>query len=106
MALTHFAIESAKPKAKPYKLSDGDGLHLFVQPNGSKWWRFRYQFDRREKMLSFGTFPDISLASARDKRTAARKLVAEGIDPSEQRKTDKIVAAIAANNSFGMAVQD
>ncbi|HEY9713625.1 MAG TPA: Arm DNA-binding domain-containing protein [Chroococcales cyanobacterium] len=54
MALNALAIENAKPKEKPYKLSDGDGLHLSVQPNGSKWWRFRYQFDRKEKMLSLG----------------------------------------------------
>lgn len=106
MALSPFAFDRAKPKQKPYKLSDGDGLYLFVQPNGSKWWRFRYQFDRREKMLSFGTYPEVSLASARDKRAAARKLVAEGIDPSVQRKADKVTAAIAANNTFAAAAQD
>ena len=106
MALSPFAIDRAKPKTKPYKLSDGDGLYLFVQPNGSKWWRFRYQFDRKEKMLSLGTYPEVSLASARDKRADARQLAAAGIDPSEQRKADKMAAAIAANNTFGAAAQD
>lgn len=106
MALSAFAIDRAKPKQKPYKLSDGDGLYLFVQPNGSKWWRFRYQFDRKEKMLSFGTYPEVSLVAARDKRAAARKLVVEGKDPSVQRKEDKAAAAIAATNTFGAAVKD
>jgi hypothetical protein len=80
MGLTLFAMQNAKPKERPYKLSDGEGLHLFVQPNGSKWWRFRYQFDRKEKMLSLGTFPEVSLAAARDKRNDARPcLEFEGI---------------------------
>ena len=86
MALTLFALQNAKPKEKPYKLSDGEGLHLLVQPNGSKWWRFRYQFAGKEKMLSLGTFPEVTLASARTKRNEARSLVAEGIDPSQQRR--------------------
>jgi len=106
MALTHFAIESAKPKDKPYKLSDGEGLHLLIQPSGAKWWRFRYQFDRKEKMLSLGTFPDVSLAQARERRNDARKLVAEGIDPSVQRKADKVAAAVAADNTFGAVAAD
>jgi integrase len=74
MALTLFAIQNAKPKEKPYKLSDGEGLHLLVQPNGSKLWRFRYQFALKEKMLSLGTFPEVSLASARTKRNEAHRL--------------------------------
>jgi hypothetical protein len=90
MALTLFAIQNAKPKEKPHKLSDGNGLHLLVETNGSRLWRFRYQFDRKEKMLSLGAFPEVSLASARTKRDDARKLVAEGIDPSQQKRLDKI----------------
>lgn len=77
-----------------------------MQPDGSKWWRFRYQFDRKEKMLSFGTNLEVSLASARDKRAGARTLIAKGIDPSEQRKADKLAAEIAANNTFAAAAQD
>src|SRR5271155_3725228 len=92
MTLTALALQNAKPKAKTYKLSDGDGLHLWVEPHGSKLWRFRYHFDSKEKMISFGSFPEVSLASAREKRDAARKLIAKGIDPSYQKKLDKIVA--------------
>ncbi len=63
MALTLFAIQNAKPKGKPYKLSDGGGLHLLVQPGGSKLWRFRYRFGGKENMLALGSFPEVSLAS-------------------------------------------
>src|SRR5947209_8956945 len=106
MALTLFAIQNAKPKEKPYKLSDGEGLHLLVQSNGSKWWRFRYQFAGKEKMLSFGTYPEVSLASARTQRNEARTLVAEGTNPSQQRKTEKVAAATAAENTFGAIAAD
>ena len=93
MALTRFAIDKAAPKSKPFKLSDGDGLHLLVQPNGSKLWRFRYRFAGRENMLTFGAFPTISLATARTKRDEARRLLADGSDPAVKRKLDKIAAA-------------
>jgi|HubBroStandDraft_2_1064218.scaffolds.fasta_scaffold22453_3 hypothetical protein len=73
--LTVFAIEKAWHQAKSYKLSDGNGLHLLVEPNGSKLWRFRYHFDRNEKMLFLGRYPDVSLAAARAKRDDARKLI-------------------------------
>ncbi|MCK1744479.1 integrase arm-type DNA-binding domain-containing protein [Bradyrhizobium sp. 139] len=106
MALTLFALQNAKPKSKPYKLSDGEGLHLLIQPNGSKWWRFRYQFSGKEKMLSLGTFPEVSLAAAREKRRDARKLVADDIDPSLHRKEEKIAATVAASNTFGLLVEE
>jgi integrase len=100
------SIDKAKPRDKPYKLSDGGGLHLLIEPTGSKLWRFRYQFGRKEKMLSFGRFPDVSLASARARRDDARKLLAEGIDPSQQKKLDKIAAKTAANNTFGALAEE
>ena len=106
MALTLFAVQNAGPKEKPYTLSDGDGLHLFVRPNGSKWWRFRYQFGGKEKMLSLGTYPEVSLATARTKRNEARSLVADGIDPSQKRRTDKLVAETAARNTFRAVSED
>jgi integrase len=106
MALTSFAVQNAAPKEKPYKLSDGGGLHLLVQPNGSRLWRFRYRHAGKENMLALGSFPEISLASARSKRDHARKLVAEGIDPSQQKKIDKIAAATAANNTFGAVAEE
>jgi len=104
--LTVFAIEKARPRAKPYKLSDGNGLHLLVEPNGSKLWRFRYHYDRKEKMMSLGSFPEVSLASARTKRDEARKLVAAGTDPLQQKLLDKIAAAASAKNTFGAIVED
>jgi integrase len=89
MALSDVKCRNAKPKAKPYKLSDEYGLYLLVNTNGSRWWRFRYTFSGKEKSLSFGVYPDTTLEAARDKRTAARKLIAEGIDPSIARKEKK-----------------
>ena len=103
--LTALAIENAKPRDKPYKLSDGNGLHLLIA-GSSKLWRFRYQFDRKERMISFGAFPEISLAAARSKCLEARKLLADGKDPSQQRKLDKLTAATAANNTFGAIAQE
>lgn len=101
MALTHTAVLNAQKKDAAYRLSDGDGLHLLVQPSGSKLWRFRYRYMNKENMLALGSFPEILLAAARDKRDDAKKLLASGIDPSTQRKLDKIAAAVAAANTFG-----
>jgi integrase len=101
MVLTLFAIQKAKPRDKLYKLADGNGLFLLINPNGKKQWRFRYRFAGKENMLAFGTFPEISLASARKKRDEARSLVAEGIEPSLKRKADKIAAANASRNTLG-----
>jgi integrase len=101
MPLTQFAIVNAAPKDKPYKLADGGGLHLLIQPNGSKLWRLRYRFNSQENMLAFGTFPSTSLANARTKRNEARSLLASGMNPSVKRKLDKIAAATAARNTFG-----
>ena len=100
MLLSSFSVEKAKPREKPYMLSDGNGLHLLVNPNASKLWRFRYRFDGKQKMIGLGSYPDVSLAIARDKRGEARKLVASGIDPSQKRKDDRRIAAVAAANTF------
>ena len=70
--LTDKAIQAAKPKARPYKLADGEGLTLLVKPTGSKLWRFRYRHEGREKMLGFGSYPDTSAKRARDKRDQAK----------------------------------
>src|SRR5580693_2826576 len=106
MFLTSLAIQNARPRQKPYKLADGDGLHLLVQPNGKKLWRLRYRFAGKENMLALGSLGAVSLATARSKREAARKLLAEGIDPSHQRKHDKRIASIAARNTFEAIVEE
>lgn len=100
MALTATAIQKAKPTDKPRKLTDGGGLYLLLNPNGSRWWRWDYRFEGRRKTLSMGTFPDTGLAEAREKRTEARKLLAAAIDPGIQRKAHKTARAEAAANSF------
>lgn len=89
MALTDDKVRAAKPLDKSYKLTDGDGMHLMVHTNGSKYWRLQYRFGGKQKMLALGVYPDISLAEAREKRDAARKLIANGFDPSEKRKEVK-----------------
>jgi len=91
--LTETKIRAAKPRQKPYKLSDGKGLHLAVDPSGGRWWRLRYRFEGREKMLSLGTYPEVGLALARERRDDARKLVAQGTDPSAARKAEKAATA-------------
>ncbi|HEY0197813.1 MAG TPA: integrase arm-type DNA-binding domain-containing protein [Rhodanobacter sp.] len=90
MLLSESAIRDINPVDKLRKLADGGGLYLFLNPNGSRWWRFRYRFDGKEKMLSMGVYPETTLEDARDKCTEARKLLAEGIDPSAQRKATKV----------------
>ncbi len=87
--LTDAHIRGAKPREKSYKVADGFGLTLLVNPDGSKFWRFRYRFAGAEKSLSFGRYGDVSLADARDRRDAARKQLAAGKDPSEERQREK-----------------
>jgi len=87
--LTDKAIRNAKPAAKPYKMADGSGMYLLVNPNGGKWWRLKYRFSGKENSLSLGTYPDTSLKQARERRDAARKQIEAGIDPSAHRKIEK-----------------
>ncbi|MEE9910232.1 MAG: integrase arm-type DNA-binding domain-containing protein [Deltaproteobacteria bacterium] len=87
--LSDMKVRTAKPKNKPYKLSDNDGLYLLVTEKGGKWWRFKYRFEGKEKLLSLGTYPEISLADARQRRDEARKQVAKSIDPGAVRKSQK-----------------
>lgn len=106
MALSEFAIRNAKPREKPYRLADSEGLHLFVQPHGSKSWQMRYRFQGKENVLSFGKYPLVTLAEARRKRDEARKLLADDVDPAAQRKLDKIAAANAARQTFGLIAEE
>lgn len=89
MSLSEMKVRNAKPKEKFYKLADGDGLHLYVTEKGSKLWRFRYRFGRKEKLLSLGIYPEISLVDARQRRDEARRQLAHGIDPGALRKAQK-----------------
>lgn len=100
MALTDTAIRKIKAGEKPVRFFDGGGLYLQVSPAGAKLWRFKYRFDGKEKLLALGVYPDVTLASARQKRDNARKMLAEGIDPGEKRKAAKATRAGLAANTF------
>jgi len=89
MPLTDTQVRTARMLDRPYKLSDGRGLYLLVNPNGSRLWRFRYRLAGVEKLLALGNYPDTSLQRARMKRDAARTLLADGGDPSAKRKAEK-----------------
>jgi hypothetical protein len=80
--LSDAKIRSLKPREKAYKVSDDRGLYLLVNPNGSRWWRFKYYFGGKERGISLGVYPDVPLKYAREQREEARQLVARGIDPS------------------------
>jgi integrase len=99
-------IETAKPKEKPYSIAIGEGLILLINPSGSKWWRFRYRHLGKAKMLSLGVYPDVGLADAKQARDEARKLVAQGIDPSEKRKEAKVVAKLENATTFKAVAEE
>ncbi|WMY73738.1 integrase arm-type DNA-binding domain-containing protein [Buttiauxella selenatireducens] len=91
MALTDTKIRAAKPLAKSYKITYAQGLYLLVTSSGSRLWYFRYRFNGNESRLALGTYPQVTLAQAREKRDAARKLLASGLNPTQQRPPEKIV---------------
>lgn len=100
MALSATAVSHAKGKEKSYKLADTAGLYLLVNPQGHRYWRFNYRFEGKFKTLAFGVFPDVSLADAREKRDAARKVLAAGEDPVERRENEKREAKLIAGETF------
>lgn len=106
MALSEFAVRKAKPRAKPYKLFDGGGLFLHVQPSGSKLWRLKYRFNGKEKLLSYGPYPAVSIADARSKRDNTKRLLAAGSDPAVEKRLDKIAAQTAARQTFGLVADE
>lgn len=106
MSLTDLAVRRAKPREKAYKLADAGGLHLVVNPNGSKLWRLKYRFAQKEKLLAFGPYPLVSIIEARNKREVAKKQLLNGIDPSSQRKAEKLAALVDARTTFGVLAEE
>lgn len=100
MPLTDAAARQAKPGTSPTKLSDGHGLYLLVNPSGSKLWRWKYRHLGKEKLMPLGQYPLVTLAQARQARDDARRLLAQGVDPMEERKLAKVAAKAAADDSF------
>lgn len=100
MKLTARQVSTAKPQDKPYKLSDGGGMYLLVNPNGSRYWRLKYRYAGKEKLLALGVYPDVTLADARDKRNEAKRVIAAGSDPSDVKQAIKNAKALAMQNSF------
>lgn len=100
MKLTARQVDTSKPKDKPYKLSDGGGLYLLVNPNGSRYWRLKYRIAGKEKLLALGVYPDITLAEARQKRADAKKVLAAGGDPGQEKQEEKQAKEQAVANSF------
>lgn len=106
--LTDTAIRKAKPGAKPAKLADGGGLYLLLRPDGARWWRWDYRrpVTGKRNTLSLGTYPETGLAEARARHAEARKALAAGIDPGEQRKAEKAAGLERAGNSFEVVARE
>ena len=100
MPLTDIQLRQLKPRDKDYKSADGGGLYIHVSKTGSRLWRMRYRFDRREKLLAFGAYPAISLARARELRAEAKALLAEGIDPGAHAKAEKAAQDALTEHTF------
>ncbi len=106
MALTDTAIRNARPKEKPYKVADSQGLYLLVNPRGSKLWRIKYRMDGVERKLALGPYPEITLAEARAARDAARRQLAHAVDPNAAKRQARIEASVRASNSFATVAEE
>ncbi|PJK31343.1 tyrosine-type recombinase/integrase [Minwuia thermotolerans] len=100
MPLTDAKLRNARPAEKPTKISDGGGLHLLITPKGSKLWRLAYRFAGKQKTLAIGAYPAVSLDAARTARHDAKRLLAEGMDPADQKRAEKLRARNGAENTF------
>ena len=98
--LSRLLIDKTKPGSKTIRLWDGRGMYLEISPKGGKWWRLKYWFGGRERRMSLGIYPDVGLADARENREEARRKVAAGIDPGEQRKAAKVALVEGTENTF------
>lgn len=110
MPLTDKACKAAKPNPlpskTPKKLADGEGLYLFVMPNGAKYWRLLYRFHGKQKTYALGVYPEVTLKEAREKKYKVRKMLAQGLDPSIERKKEKTLALKSAANTFEAVARD
>jgi integrase len=106
MALTDPAVKNAKPAEKPYKLADGNGMYLLVSPAGAKYWRLKYRYSGKEKVLALGVYPKVTLRDARRRREEARDRLAQGVDPGAARKAGKREARLSASNTFEAVARD
>lgn len=104
--LTDMSIKKAKPEAKPYKMTDGAGLYLLVEPKGSKYWRMAYRFAGKQKTLAIGVYPDVSLADARGRCHEARKLLANNVDPSAAKQAQKEATFTQTDNNFEVIARE
>lgn len=100
MGLTNTAIKKIRPESRTRRYFDERGLYLEVSPKGGKWWRLKYRFDQKEKRISLGTYPEVSLKDARNRRDESRILISQNIDPSARRKAEKSARLQAVSNSF------
>lgn len=100
MALTDTEIKRSKPSNTPYKLADTHGLYLLVKPNGGRLWRWKYRFDGKEKLMALGTYPELSLAEARERHATGRKQLVNGIDPMAERKAEKTAVIVETEHTF------
>jgi len=106
MPITDTAIRGKKPREKPFKLSDSGGLYLLVQPNGARWWRLKYRYGSRERLLSLGVYPAVGLKEARAARDDAKRLLRDGVDPSAVRKAKKAAHTDAVEGSFEVIARE
>jgi len=104
--LTDIRIKNAKPKKGVYRISDGKGLNLIIRSNGTKAWHMRYTYNGKENTISFGEYPTVILEQARKKREDVRRLIANGVDPSEERKAQKQARENAETNTFEVIARE
>ena len=106
MPMTDAKVRNAKPQDKPYKITDGEGMFLLVAPSGSKYWRLKYHFAGKEKLLAMGVYPEVSLGDARERRAQARKALAAGSDPGEAKKEAKRLSVLKSENAFEVVARE
>jgi len=106
MPLSDVRIRNAKPSSKPYKLADGGGLYVLVKPDGAKYWRLKYRFAGKEKLLALGVYPLVRAPAARTARDEAKRRLADGHDPAHARREDKRAAQISAANTFEIVARE